>query len=285
MSVTSSVLGRGLGSLLPTPGARADKDGTPLYVRVERIRVRAEQPRQHFDEQGIRQLAVSIREQGILQPLVVTAEEHDYLLIAGERRLRAAKFAGLREVPVVVRAADATEAFELALIENIQRQDLNPIEEAEAFSRLIDEHAYTQEALARRVGKDRTTITNALRLLKLRTPLRERLLRGAMSAGHARALLGCNDDAYQDELAERIEVDGLSVRAVERLVSARRKPEAKKKPHADTTLHTQLSSRLTEQLGGRKIAIKPTRRGGMVTIRYTNADDLQALVDQLAGAS
>ncbi len=283
MSLSSGVLGRGLGSLLPTPGA-SDRDGTPLFVHVDRIRRRADQPRRHFDDQALRQLAVSIREQGVLQPLVVTPlPDGAYSLIAGERRLRAAQFAGLTEVPVVVRRATSTEAYELALIENIQREDLNPIEEAEAFERLIREHDYTQEALARRVGKDRTTISNALRLLKLRDPIRERLLRGVLSAGHARALLGTDDEALQDELAARIETEGLSVRAVERLVAAQRdrKPVRKRKdPFAKQrkALATSLQTHLN-----RKVAVRTKTRGkgGTVTIAYADDADLQRLIADL----
>jgi ParB family chromosome partitioning protein len=281
---SSSVLGRGLGSLLPTPAGRGDRDGTPLYVNVSRIRPRPDQPRQHFDEQALRQLAVSIREQGILQPLVVTPERDGaYTLIAGERRLRAAQFAGLTEVPVVVRHADPAEAYELALLENIQREDLNPIEESEAYRRLIDEHGYTQEALARRVGKDRTTVSNALRLLKLRAPLRERLLRGSMSAGHARALLGTDDEALQDELAQRIETEGLSVRAVEKLVAiARARKPARKKADPFLKQRKTLATSLQSSLG-RKVAIRTKTRGkgGTVTIAYTDDTDLQRLVSEL----
>ena len=284
----ASVLGRGLGSLLPTPMNTSGRtDGTPLYVKIAMIRPRADQPRQQFDPQGLKQLAVSIREQGILQPLVVMPSgDGTYSLIAGERRLRAATYAGLTEVPVVVRHATDAEAYELALIENIQRQDLNPVEEAEAFKRLIEEHAYTQEALARRVGKDRTTVTNALRLLKLRPELRERLLNGAMSAGHARALLGADDDAFQDAVALRIEEEGLSVRAVERLVAGWRdrtgqpSPQEKKDPFSIE--RKRMSATLSDHFG-RKVAIRAKKRGdgGTVTIAYDSVDDLRSLTELL----
>ncbi len=282
---TTNGLGRGLGSLLPGSAATNDKDGSPLFVSVKVVKARADQPRQHFDDANIRQLAVSIREQGILQPLVVSPQSRgQYALIAGERRLRAAIFAGLTEVPIVVRHGDERQAFELALIENIQRQDLNPIEEAEAFRRLIDEHSYTQEALARRVGKDRTTITNALRLLKLRAPLRAQLLRGAMSAGHARALLGTDDDAFQDDLAARIEREALSVRVVERLVAAHRTNKPRKKTDPFRAERRRLATGLADHFG-RKVDIRTKTRGkgGTLVIAYDNVNDLKTLVTQLGG--
>ena len=285
-NTSASVLGRGLGSLLPTPGRAGRTEGKPLFVRVGAIRPLGDQPRQHFDDRRLRQLAVSIREQGILQPLVVTPGEtpNTYTLIAGERRLRASVLAGLSEVPVVLRAASAREAFELALIENIQREDLNPIEEAEAFRRLIDEHGFTQEVLARRVGKDRTTVTNSLRLLKLSGELRERLLHGSMTAGHARALLGCDDPAMQDELARRIEAEGLSVRAIERLVAAYRDRKLTgRRPDPRRAERRALTNRLQSTLGRSvRIRTKAQGKGGSLTIDYNSETDLRALVAQLA---
>lgn len=281
MNAQPRALGRGLGSLLPTVPVGGGSDGSPLFVPIDRVIAQLNQPRQHFDEDALRGLARSIREQGILQPLVVTRDGASYRLIAGERRLRASRLAGLTEVPVVVRHVSPADAFEAALIENIQREDLNPLEEAEAYRRLVTEHGHTQEAVAERVGKDRATVSNSLRLLKLRPNLRARLLRGAMSAGHARALLGTDDEGFQDSLAHRIEADGLSVRMTERLVAERRAGKAAAKPRAsagqaERTIQTSLASRL-----GRDVKVKPRGQGGTLVIRYDSPDDLASLASLL----
>ncbi|MFT5434184.1 MAG: ParB family chromosome partitioning protein [Myxococcota bacterium] len=288
MPAQPRVLGRGLGALIPSAStiSRTQSDGRPLQVSIDKIRPREDQPRQHFDEHAIRQLATSIREQGILQPLVVSPVDGGfYDLIAGERRLRASTLAGLTEVPVFVRAAPADQVFELALIENIQRQDLNAIEEAEAYRRLMDEHGYTQEALSRRVGKDRATVANGLRLLRLRTPLRMRLLAGQLSAGHARALLGTDDATLQDQIAARIESEGLSVRAVERLVKESRgdTPRPRKTKPADPLARERLAlgGRLERTLG-RSVRIRAQGDGGTVTLKYASIADLKGLISQLA---
>ena len=286
MTMQTSVLGRGLSSLIPA-APESTANGTPLYVTVEQIIPHPEQPRRHFDDAALLQLARSIREQGILQPLLVSAESGGtYRLIAGERRLRAAKMVQLTQVPVVVRATSSTEAFELALIENIQREDLNPIEEAEAFRRLLNEYKYTQAELAERVGKDRTTVTNALRLLKLRAPLREQLLAGQMSAGHARALLGTDDDALQDHIAQRIVAEGLSVRWVEKRVSnARSNTRSKQSMTAGRSVKVQrtLAKRFQDRLG-RPVQVRPSKRGGKLVLPYASTEDLRRLMAALGGS-
>ncbi len=289
---SASVLGRGLGALLSNPGSSANgsaTEGRPLYVSATSIVARTDQPRRMFNDEALRQLAISIQEQGILQPLVVSERpDGRYDLIAGERRLRASKLAGLSSVPVIFRTAGEAEAFELALIENIQRQDLNPIEEAEAYRRLVSEHGYTQDALARRVGKDRTTVANALRLLKLRPDLRDRVVMGRMSAGHARALLGTDDPEFQDVLAARIEADGLSVRAVERLVSARKKQRptngTQRKIDPFRTERAEFVTRLETRFG-REVKIRSRGNGGTVTLSYESVADLRSLVTFLAEAN
>ena len=286
MTMQTSVFGRGLSSLIPA-APESTANGTPLYVTVEQIIPHPEQPRRHFDDAALLQLARSIREQGILQPLLVSAESGGtYRLIAGERRLRAAKMVQLTQVPVVVRATSSTEAFELALIENIQREDLNPIEEAEAFRRLLNEYKYTQAELAERVGKDRTTVTNALRLLKLRAPLREQLLAGQMSAGHARALLGTDDDALQDHIAQRIVAEGLSVRWVEKRVSnARSNTRSKQSMTAGRSVKVQrtLAKRFQDRLG-RPVQVRPSKRGGKLVLPYASTEDLRRLMAALGGS-
>src|SRR6266481_696590 len=178
-------LGRGLGALIPG-ASPAERKGV-MSLGIEEIRPDRGQPRRHFDETDLQELADSIRSKGVLLPLIVRRANDGYLLVAGERRWRAAQKAGLRELPVMVREVSDKEAFEIALIENIQREDLNPIEEAEAFKRLIEEHGLTQEELAGRVGKDRSTVANALRLLRLPESIKQAIVDGQLSMGHARA--------------------------------------------------------------------------------------------------
>jgi ParB family chromosome partitioning protein len=284
MSLNTSVLGRGLGSLLGQPST-GQPDGSPLFIAIDRISANPDQPRQYFDDGALMQLARSIREQGILQPLLLSPgdEQGKYQLIAGERRLRAAKMAGLVDVPVVIRKIAPAEAFELALIENIQRRDLNPIEEAEAFQRLLNEYGYSQAELAERVGKDRTTITNSLRLLKLQPELRAKLLCGTITAGHARALLGAPDLSFQLAVANRIETAGLSVRAVERLIAENRR-QANAKPERQDAFSAERKSfrqHLQTHLG-RPIRIRTSNDTGSLTITFTDHNDLKQLVDKLS---
>src|SRR5580704_16459789 len=217
-------LGRGLDALLPAASpAQGYGDRNVFSCPLERIVPQGGQPRRHFDSQKLEGLAASIREHGLLEPLVVrrAAGSDKFELIAGERRWRALQRAGLREALVVVKEVSADGAFELALIENVQREDLNAIELAEAYERLMNDHGYTQEALATRVGKDRTTIANALRLIKLPPKVRARVIAGELSEGHARALLGAGDAATIEQLADKVVRGGLSVRATEALVRAR----------------------------------------------------------------
>ncbi len=279
----SRVLGKGLGSLLPVPTlASTSGEGHPLYVPIADVVPAMHQPRTIFADDALTSLAHSIREQGILQPLVVSRESSGlYRLIAGERRLRAARLAGLHEVPIVLRQVTGTEAFELALIENIQREDLNPLEEADAYRRLVEEHGYTQEAIARRVGKDRATVSNALRLLKLRDGLKERVLSGALSAGHARALLGTDDELFQESLARRVEAEGLSVRVIEKLVAGHKDARASARTRVKAAPEVKALSRSLSHTLGRPVKVAPKGDGGAIVIRYTTRADLDALIARL----
>lgn len=229
-------LGRGLDALLPAVSTAPGYGDNSVFVcPLERIVPQSGQPRQHFDAGKLDELAQSIREHGLVEPLVVrrmTGHGDKFELVAGERRWRALQRAGMREALVVVKDVSAKEAFELALIENVQREELNPIELAEAFDRLVREHGYTQEALAERVGKDRTTIANALRLLKLPPRVRAKVVGGELSEGHARALLGARDAVDIEELAERVLRGKLSVRATEALVRQAVRKGGKGRPAA-----------------------------------------------------
>jgi ParB family transcriptional regulator, chromosome partitioning protein len=291
-------LGRGLDALIPTSSGNGDRtDVVPITaakrdffrVRIEDVHPSAEQPRQAFAEAKLEELAQSIRSHGVIQPIVLrersAAEGGGYWLIAGERRWRAAQRAGLHEIPAIVREATPAKAFEMALIENVQRDDLNPIEEAEAYRRLSDEHGLTQEQLAERVGKDRTTITNALRLLKLPPTVRALVTEGTLTMGHARALLGLDDPMRIDTFARKVAARSLSVRATEELVRRERSPATGKpaEPSAKSASVRDLEQRLTRQLGARVVIHdRGGQNGGRIEIVYANLDDLDRLLDRLA---
>jgi ParB family transcriptional regulator, chromosome partitioning protein len=282
--VTAQVkrLGRGLDALLPVPGGgeRVSLRKDFFLAGIEDVHPSPDQPRTVFDEGKLDELAQSIRSEGMIQPLVVRERPGGgFVLIAGERRWRAAQRAGLHEVPVVVRNVSPAQAFELALVENIQRADLDPIEEAEAYRRLCDDHGYTQEALAERVGKERATVANALRLLKLPASVRQMVHSGTLTMGHARALLGVEDAAEIETTARRVAQKGLSVRATEDLVRRRRPPPAKP---IKTAVVRDLEDKLMRALGTRvQVRDRGQGRGGTIEIKYLNLDDLDRILDRL----
>jgi ParB family chromosome partitioning protein len=281
-------LGRGLDALLPdvavTMAGSTGKEQV-LTCPIERLVPQAGQPRQHFADARIDELAQSIREHGVLEPLVVRRLANDgaggdrYEIVAGERRWRAAQRAGLRELLVVVKDVSESQAFELALIENVQREDLNPVELAEALDRLIREHGHTQEALAERIGKDRSTITNSLRLLKLPLAVRKLVIDGVLSEGHARALLGAGEAAVIESLAERVVRSGLSVRETERIVRGHKKragdPDGNGKKNASVR---DLEQRLTRHLGTR-VEVRDDGGKGRIAIEYASLDELDRILD------
>ncbi|HEX9296280.1 MAG TPA: ParB/RepB/Spo0J family partition protein [Polyangiaceae bacterium] len=283
-------LGRGLDALLPdAPGTASASTGKePVFVcPIERIVPRKGQPRQRFDDEKLEELARSIREHGVLEPIVVrraaagASTIDSYEIIAGERRWRAAQRAGLRELLVVVKDVSPRDAFELALIENVQREDLNPVELAEALDRLVREHGYTQEALADRLGKDRATIANSLRLLKLPPRVRQMVIEGSLSEGHARALLGASDAKLIEALADKVLRGALSVRATERLVRVRKKtsdasPEGGASKKSAST--RDLEARLTRHLGTR-VEVHDHAGKGEIAVRYGSLDELDRLLD------
>src|SRR4030042_2727087 len=215
MATKRMALGKGLGALLPEFGQAESK--TLLYCGIEEITPNRSQPRKHFEESKLQELAEALREKGILEPLIVRRMDQGYELIVGERRWRAAQKAGLKEVPIVVKEVEGREALEISLIENLQREDLNPIEAAEAFKHLIEEFNLSQEDLSKRIGKDRTTIANTLRLLKLPLEVRNQLLQNRITSGHARAILILETKEKQKELCALIIQKGISVREAEAL--------------------------------------------------------------------
>jgi ParB family chromosome partitioning protein len=282
-------LGRGLSALLPTAAAPPLRDShvrrTYFSAQIEEVYPGPEQPRHHFEETPLVELADSIRVHGVIVPLVVRPRpEGGYYLIAGERRWRAAQRAGLHEVPVVVQEVDSQVAFERALVENLQRADLGPIEEATAFQRLVDEFGQTQDQIAERIGKDRSSVSNAIRLLKLPPAVRQMVEDARLQMGHARALLGLEDAAAIERAARTVVDKGLSVRATEALVKQGRAPEKAKPRKAieKSASVRDLEERLTKALGG-PVSITEDEPGkaGRIQIRYMDLDHLDRLLDRL----
>lgn len=291
-------LGRGLDALLPA--AQAPQKVTAAYgdksvfsCAIDKLVPQRGQPRRHFDTEKLDELAASIREHGLIEPLAVRRApgalglEGVFEIIAGERRFRASQRAGLLEVLVVVKDVSPKAAFELAIIENVQREDLNPVELAEALDRLVKEHGYTQESLGERLGKNRTTITNSLRLLRLPADVREKIVQGELSEGHGRALLGAEDPKELGELAQKVLRGRLSVRATEALVrSARDKREAQKNkakgatPAEKTASVRDLEARLSRTLGAR-VLVRDQGNKGEVVIPYADLDALDRLLEKL----
>jgi ParB family chromosome partitioning protein len=270
-------LGRGLAALFGEAEGRVESGTSVREVAIELIRPGAFQPRRHFDETELEALAQSVREKGVLQPLLVrpiNEAEAAFELIAGERRWRAAQRAGLHQVPVLVRTLGDIEALEIALIENLQREDLTAIEEAEAYRRLIDQFGRTQAALADAVGKSRSHVANTLRLLGLPETVRRRLEEGALTAGHARALLAADDPAA---LAAEIIRRGLNVRVTEQLVKRRATPPSANQRQARDADTAALERDLTQALGLR-VTIAGKTHGGALTLHYANLDQLERLL-------
>lgn len=283
---TKPGLGKGLGALLPSDPALSSALGNYFLCPIEAIKANPAQPRKKMKVQELEELAASIRQKGVLQPLVVRRQGEDlYELIAGERRWRAAQLAGLREVPVAVQDASPAEALELALIENIQRQDLNPLEEAEAYERLMKEFALSQEEVAKKVGRERSTVANFLRLNRLPDYAKEDLTDETISMGHARALLSLNDADTQKELRNQIVTRGLSVRQSEAMAKKLAKgAQAKRKltknqPREIPAEYCQVLCNDLVRYLGTKVDIVPKRGPrGKIEIEYYSADDLERLL-------
>ncbi len=269
-------LGRGLGALIP------ERQQGVQEIEIKRIRPNPEQPRKVFDEQALRELTASIKEKGVLQPVMVRkAENGDYYLIAGERRWRAAALSGLKKIPALVKESSPAEALELALIENIQRDDLNPIETADAFNRLIEEHGYTQETLSKKVGKERATVANYLRLLRLPPEVKGLVNDGRLSMGHAKAIVSLPTKKAQVEASRAVVRKGLSVRETEalckRLMAGGPKKAAAKAKDPNIAA---LEERLKRSLGTR-VQIRHRGKAGRIEIEYYSLDELDRLLEIL----
>jgi ParB family chromosome partitioning protein len=276
-------LGRGLAALIP---GRSPQPGGSIEIALDRIRENPRQPRSRVDPDALATLAASVREHGIIQPILVTETLDGYRLVAGERRVRAARMAGLERIPAVVRQLADREQLELALVENLQREDLDPIEAAHAFRLLIDDFGFNQDQLAERVGRARSTVANTLRLLELDPAVQAAIADGAISEGHGRALGGL-PPALQGKLVATVVEQGLSVRQAEELVRRLREPRAVPPRPAGRAADPDLE-RVEEDLRralGTKVRLARSRRGGRIVIEYYNDEELGRLYERLIGGS
>ncbi|TZE80754.1 ParB/RepB/Spo0J family partition protein [Calorimonas adulescens] len=274
-------LGKGLQALIP------ETDTTPANeISIDEIIPNENQPRKDFDEEALASLTESVRQYGVLQPILVTPTDGGYRIVAGERRYRAAKAAGLEKIPAVVRTITEEEVMELALIENLQREDLNPIEEARAYRTLMEEYSLTQEEIAKIIGKSRPAIANSLRLLNLEPRVREFVEAGRLSAGHAKALLGVENPAKQYEVALKVMNEDLSVRETEKIVSklveqnrakSKKTREVKKDP-----IIKNIEDRLEKALGT-KVQINTGKKGGKIYIEYYSNEELERIIEVIGG--
>lgn len=280
MSPRKAGLGRGLDALIPSEQPAEGSQPDFLQIPVDQIRPNPNQPRSRFDDEALAELAASLKEVGVLQPIVVTATDEAFVLIAGERRWRAAKQAGFDTVPAVVRGADGDSTLVEALVENVQRRDLTPLEEAHAYRQLLEEYGMTQEQVADRVGKSRPAVSNTLRLLQLPGPIQTMIDAGALSAGHARCLIGLEDTRYAIHLAEKTSREGWSVRQLEEAVRARREmgkpPPSTKITQLRPVEIIELEKRLGEHLGA-KVKISYRNEKGRVEIRFGSLEELERI--------
>jgi ParB family chromosome partitioning protein len=281
--VQRKALGKGLGALIPElpekPGGRLEG---MILVDLDEIRPNPLQPRRIFNQEKIEELAGSIRENGILQPLIVKKAREGFELIAGERRWRAAQKAGLAKVPIIVKEVGDKSRLELSLIENIQREDLNVIEEAEAYQKLVDEFGYTQDLIAQRVGKGRTSITNALRLLKLNRKIKDDLMQDKINMGHARAYLGLDSSAQQVEAHAQVLKKQLSVRQTEQLVKRMKSGAPAPLPSPSGSEHEFMVHELRKILGT-KVSIRQKGKRGKLIIEFYSPGELERIFELLSG--
>ncbi len=295
-------LGKGLDSLIPMGSSpekktesnkegslnqtQKDSKATETVVKITQVEPNREQPRKNFDEDALQELADSIKQFGLLQPILVQDRKSHYEIIAGERRWRAAKLAGLKEVPVIIRDYTDQEIVEISLIENIQREDLNPIEEAQAYKRLLTEFHLKQDEVAERVSKSRTAVTNSMRLLKLCDEVQQMIIDDMLSTGHARALISIEDPEEQYTIAQKIFDEKLSVRDVEKLVKNLNKPEKPKKENKEDKsldiIYQDIEEKLKQSLGTKVVISSKGNGAGKVEIEFYNHDDLDRIIELLS---
>ena len=286
-------LGKGLDSLIPasvagSSGDKKEQKKTEMVVKIAKVEPNRDQPRKNFDEDALQELADSIKQFGLLQPILVQERKDYYEIIAGERRWRAAKIAGLKEIPVIIRNYSDQEIVEISLIENIQREDLNPIEEAQAYKRLLEEFHLKQDEVAERVSKSRTAVTNSMRLLKLCDGVQQMIIDDMLSTGHARALIPIEDQEMQLQLAQKIFDEKLSVREVEKLMKGILKPEKEKlkkeeKQQTIQYIYQDIENKLKEKFSRKvEISSKGKNGSGKIEIEFYSNDDLDRLVETLS---
>jgi ParB family chromosome partitioning protein len=275
---SGSGLGRGLAALIPQRGDHS----ASVELPISSISRNPYQPRQAFEQAQLTELAGSIAEHGVLQPILVTEVAGGYRLIAGERRLRAAEMAGLERIPALVRSADETDQLAWALIENLQRSDLNALEEAQAFRQLVDDFGLSHEDVGARVGRSRSAVANTLRLLDLAPEVKDALQRGAISEGHARAMCALEDPAQQVTVSTHVESGDLNVRQTEELVRRLRSAKPARVSHERAPDIDRLETSLRESLAT-KVTINSARKGGRITIEYYDEEDLERLYERLTG--
>ena len=302
MAAKKSGLGRGLDALFPEKTVHSKQEEKPVQkavsaddkkeketaengiktVKISKVEPNREQPRKKFDEDALLELSESIKQYGVLQPLLVSDKKDYYEIIAGERRWRAAKMAGLKEVPVIIKEFSDQETVEISLIENIQREDLNPVEEAQAYKRLIDEFQLKQDEIADRVAKSRTAVTNSLRLLKLDPRVQDMVVNEMLTAGHARAILGITDSDMQEMVASKVFDNKLSVRETEELVRKILKPSKKKEKvsnPAEDAVYESLEEKMKGITGTRVFIRRKKNNKGKIEIEYYSRDDLERIID------
>ena len=288
MAVKRTGLGKGLDSMIPPKAtSKASKEKVSnvsktgeTILKINEVEPNKKQPRKFFNEEALKELSDSIKQHGIVQPLVVAKQKDYYEIIAGERRWRAAKMAGLKEVPVVIKDYSPQEIMEVALIENIQREDLNPVEEAKAYQNLIKEYNLKQEEVAERVSKSRSAVTNSLRLLKLNDKVLDFLIEETISSGHARALLALEDTDKQVSVAEKIAKEHLSVRDTEKLVKNINQPpkKAPKKELKNDFVYKDMEEQLKQKIGTKVTINRKSENKGKVEIEYYSQDDLEKII-------
>ncbi|EYE88650.1 plasmid partitioning protein ParB [Fervidicella metallireducens AeB] len=281
MTAKKSALGKGLGALIPEIENTVQEENinSVKEIDINHICPNEEQPRKNFDDEKLNLLAQSIKDHGIIQPVLVKKEGEYYKIIAGERRWRAARIAGLKKIPVIEKELSETETMEISLIENLQREDLNPIEEAIAYKKLIDDFGFTQEKIANRIGKSRPAIANSLRLLNLDGKVMEYLIDGTLSEGHGRVLVSIEDKKLQYELAKKIIDENLNVRQTEKLISSLHNKNKKSttKPKKEIFIK-DIEDRLKHILGT-KVTINKGRKKGKIEIEYYSDEDLERIID------
>ena len=287
MAVKNKGLGKGLGVLFgdaaetTTKPAKTEEKAAETLVKIGLVEPDRNQPRKDFDADSLKELADSIREHGIIQPIIVQKKGAHYQIVTGERRWRAAKLAGLKEVPVLIREYSDENAAEIALIENIQRKDLNPIEEAEAYRRLLTEFSMTQEKLAERISKNRVNIANSLRLLKLPEEVKTLVKEGKITTGHAKVLLSLEDPAKLALAANEVAASNLSVRDTEKLVKALEKTPEKKKPLRNKVAYDEAEHLLSQKLGTRVRISRKAENSGKIEISFSSLEDFERITDHI----